>query len=47
MVGLGEGEGKRRMLLHLHDDSVDQILLSFASILELASRRSVEVLLKH
>ena len=54
----GEGEERRRVLLRLHDDLIfirlnlhdafdDQILLIFASILELASGRSVEGLLKY
>ena len=36
-----------KLFQNLHDDDVVQILLSFASILELASGRSVEVLLKY
>ena len=35
-----------KLFQNLHDDDVVQILLSFASILELASGKSVEVRLK-
>ena len=43
----GEVEEKRKMLLHLHDDSGDPMLLSLASVIELASGKSGKMLLKY